>query len=269
MAMYPVEIADPPESTERGSAYPAEFDELLPQARILAKRLGEIPSRNRLMGDLKIGAPKAKIVRTALLAEAQSDAAEPDPDPVEPTGSEAPAEPVTQEADKLQATDNGHPGTEPAPTSAADARPSMPPMRSWPLLVLALPAFVAIWSGWVGLGGLTGFGVVHPLPGIADNVAINSAITLPIGMETYAAYAMRAWLSGADIPARARRFAMWSGVGSLVLGAAGQVAYHLMSAAGMTHAPWPITTAVSCLPIAVVGMGVALASLLRGGFSTR
>jgi hypothetical protein len=111
---------------------------------------------------------------------------------------------------------------------------------------------------------MTGFGVVHPLPGIADNIAINSAITLPIGMEAYAAYALGAWLSGAAVPARARRFARWSGVGSLALGAAGQVAYHLMSAAGMTHAPWPITTVVSCLPIAVVGMGVALASLLRG-----
>ena len=26
------------------------------------------------------------------------------------------------------------------------------PVRSWPVLLLALPAFVAVWSGWVGLG---------------------------------------------------------------------------------------------------------------------
>ncbi|HEX2300002.1 MAG TPA: ABC transporter permease, partial [Pseudonocardiaceae bacterium] len=59
---------------------------------------------------------------------------------------------------------------------------------AWPLIVLALPAAVSIWAGWVGLGGLTGFGVVQLLPGIWDGVRINTAITLPIGMEAYAAY---------------------------------------------------------------------------------
>jgi hypothetical protein len=51
--------------------------------------------------------------------------------------------------------------------------------------------------------------VVHPLPGIADRFSINSAITLPIGVETYAAFALRVWLSG-QIPVSARRFAKWS-----------------------------------------------------------
>jgi hypothetical protein len=27
-------------------------------------------------------------------------------------------------------------------------------MRRWPLFVIAAPAAVAVWSGWVGLGGL-------------------------------------------------------------------------------------------------------------------
>jgi cytochrome bd-type quinol oxidase subunit 2 len=137
------------------------------------------------------------------------------------------------------------------------------PVRSWPVLVLAAPAWVAIWSGWVGLGGLTGFGSVHPLPGIADGFSINTAITLPVGVETYAAYALRAWLSGGRVPARARRYARWSAIGSLLLGAAGQVIYHLMTAAGVTAAPWPVTTLVSCLPVAVLGMGAALAHLLH------
>lgn len=136
--------------------------------------------------------------------------------------------------------------------------------RSWPLLLLAAPAFVAIWSGWVGLGDLTGFGVVHPLPGIADDFTLNTAITLPIGVETYAAYALKVWLS-AGVPARARAFARWSALGSLLLGAAGQVAYHLMSAAGVTQAPWQITAAVACLPVAVLGMGAALAHLVHTG----
>lgn len=107
--------------------------------------------------------------------------------------------------------------------------------RAWPVLLLALPAFVAIWSGWVELGRLTGFGEVQPLPGIWDALRIDTAITLPIGVETYAAYAMYVWLA-LDVSERARRFARVSAIGSLVLGAAGQVAYHLMAAAGIERA---------------------------------
>ena len=44
---------------------------------------------------------------------------------------------------------------------------------------------------------------------------------------------------------------------------AGQVAYHLMAQAGMARAPWTITTIVSCLPVLVLGMGTALAHMLR------
>ena len=39
-------------------------------------------------------------------------------------------------------------------------------VRSWPLLVLAVPAAAEVWSGWVGIARLTGFGIVSPLPGI-------------------------------------------------------------------------------------------------------
>ncbi|GAA3603571.1 hypothetical protein GCM10022223_19020 [Kineosporia mesophila] len=134
--------------------------------------------------------------------------------------------------------------------------------RAWPVLLLALPAFVAIWSGWVELGRLTGFGPVNPLPGIWEDARINTAITLPIGVETYAAYAMWVWL-GMDVGRRARTFARWSAIGSLALGAGGQVAYHLMAAAGMTKAPWPIVALVACLPVIVLGMGAALAHLVH------
>ena len=44
---------------------------------------------------------------------------------------------------------------------------------------------------------------------------------------------------------------------------AGQVAYHLMAQAGMARAPWAVTTVVSCLPVLVLGMGTALAHMLR------
>jgi hypothetical protein len=136
------------------------------------------------------------------------------------------------------------------------------PIRRWPVLLLALSAFVAIWSGWVGLGELTGFGPVQPLPGIADGFTVNTAITLPLGMEAYASYALYVWLNDRVRSARTREFAKWSTFGSLVIGAAGQIGYHLMAAAGITSAPWPVTLVVACMPVAVFGMGAALAHLV-------
>ena len=136
------------------------------------------------------------------------------------------------------------------------------PVRRWPLFLIASPAAVAIWSGWVGLGGLCGFGPIHPLPGIADGFTINTAITLPVGVEAYGAYALRAWLS-AGVPGRAQRFAKASALGALGLGMAGQVIYHLLAAAHATRAPWPVVMAVSCIPVITLGFGAALTHLLR------
>lgn len=270
------------------SAYPRTVADLVPGALALADQLGEIPSRNRLMREFKIGAAKADRIRAELTAQqartynlargGTGGATDADVTEaarrvaVDPTSSDylrevardvltnlgtpesvqdVPAEPAAEPNE--QATVDGHPGTKTARRAVV-----------WPVVLLALPAFVAIWSGWVGLGGLTGFGVVHPLPGIADSFSINSAITLPIGVETYGAYALYVWLSG-RVPDRARRFAKWSAIASLVVGALGQVAYHLLEAAGVTSAPWWITTAVACLPVAVLGMGAALAHLVREG----
>ena len=64
------------------------------------------------------------------------------------------------------------------------------PLPRWPLYLIASPAAVAVWSGWVGLGTLCGFGIVHPLPGIADGFHLNTAVTLPVGVEAYGAYAL-------------------------------------------------------------------------------
>jgi len=84
-------------------------------------------------------------------------------------------------------------------------------------------------------------------------------------VEAYAAYALRAWLSAEHaVSARTRRFAKWSAIFSFALGMAGQVAFHLLAQAGAARAPWPITTVVSCLPVLVLGMGTALAHMLRG-----
>jgi len=137
-------------------------------------------------------------------------------------------------------------------------------VRSWPLLVLAAPAAAEVWTGWVGIAQKTGFGLVSPLPGILPSLHLDTSITLPVGVEAYAAYALRAWLSdGHSISGRTRRFARWSAICSFALGMAGQVAYHLLAQAEAARAPWPVTTIVSCLPVLVLAMGTALAHMLR------
>jgi hypothetical protein len=137
-------------------------------------------------------------------------------------------------------------------------------VRSWPLLVLAAPAAAEVWSGWVGIAQRTGFGRVSPLPGIWPTLHLDTSISLPVGVEAYAAYALRAWLASEHtVSARTRQFAKWSAIFSFALGMAGQVAFHLLAQAGAARAPWPITTIVSCLPVLVLGMGTALAHMLR------
>jgi len=238
-------------TTTARSAYPRAVEDLIPHAHRLAADLGEVPSRNRLMKTFKIGGDKAK----ALLAELTTAPAAPppslpaDPDPIPLDVPDTAAEPDMPAAEPTEATAD--------PATVETRRPV-----TWPVLILCLPAFVAIWAGWVEMGRLTGFGKVTLLPGILDNFQIDTAITLPIGVETYAAYALWVWLSG-RVAGSARRFARTSAIASLAIGGLGQIAYHLMAAAGWTSAPWPITAVVACIPVAVLGMGAALAHLMH------
>jgi hypothetical protein len=151
------------------------------------------------------------------------------------------------------------------PDRPGAARDRARTVRSWPLVLLAFPAAAEVWSGWVGIAQKTGFGLVSPLPGIWSSLHLDTTITLPIGVEAYTAYALRAWLATDRwISPRTRRFAKWSAICSFALGMAGQVAYHLLVQAGETRAPWGITTVVPCLPVLVLAMGTALAHMLRG-----
>jgi hypothetical protein len=135
--------------------------------------------------------------------------------------------------------------------------------RRWPVAVISLPAAVATWSGWVGLGEMTGFGKVKLLPGIWDSLQINTAVTLPVGVEAYAAYALSAALTSAPVTGPTRRFAWISSVCALALGMGAQIAYHLLRNANRAEAPWQITTFVSCLPVLVLGLGAVLAHMLH------
>lgn len=153
---------------------------------------------------------------------------------------------------------------EPEPEAEFASALANRPVRRWPLFFIGLPAAVSIWSGWVGLGGMCGFGLVHPLPGIVPGFELNTAITLPVGVEAYGAYALGAWLSS-TAASPARTFARRSAIGALVLGMLGQVAYHLLAAARQARAPWPVTVAVACMPVVTLGFGAALTHLLRAG----
>ncbi|MEV6714839.1 ABC transporter permease [Lentzea sp. NPDC051208] len=253
LAALAVDTANAAETDAVGSASEAAHDE--PSAR----RLHAVPEltaapvepADRTLLEAAEEAPAAPSVTEALTAEPTPGAL------VSPAETAGEAETTVQASPIAGA---------PVPTSPPSGRTGWMGTRSqvrrWPIVLIALGAFVSIWGGWVELGKLTGFGEITPLPGIADDWTINSAITLPLGMEAYAALALQVWLSGRTRSDKARSFAKWSALGALVLGAGGQVAYHLMKAAGMTVAPWQITTVVSCLPVIVLGFGAALVHLM-------
>lgn len=133
------------------------------------------------------------------------------------------------------------------------------------LAPIALSAFVATWGGWVGLAEKTGFGEVNLLPGFVKRgewATVNLGISLPLGVEAYAAYAMSIWF-GTGYTRKAKRFAALSAVFSLLLAAAGQVSFHVLEAKQIEHAPDWLVGFVSCLPVLVIGMAAALHHLTR------
>lgn len=282
------------------SAYPLAPEVLAEKVRDLAVEIGGWPSRNKVMTTFRVGAPKATdaldalraagfdptapaLARTAAPAVetgAQS-ASEVDTVPglhlVKPTpderaegrtnGHRIAAEPTTAPAAGQDTHGSGEETADQAFSEVAAVVDSGVGRRvrvpRWPILVIALGAFVSIWGGWVGLGKLAGFGPVQLLPGIADEFVINSAITLPLGVEAYAFYALWVWLApaAAGVPALARRFACWSSIAALGLGLFGQATYHLLITAGAQTAPWQVVVFVSCLPVLVLGAGAALSHL--------
>lgn len=258
------------------SAYPLPTEVLTDRVRALAEEIGALPSQRRVMRECRVGSDRAAAAlatvsselldasRTALHAvpdvdpEYVQERTEQDPDSDAEGAPEAPVETVTAPAQ----IDGDGLVSGAAGAGKGTSRGRVP---RWPLLIIALGAFVSIWSGWVGLGRMAGFGPVVLLPGIADSWVINSAITLPLGVEAYAAFAMWTWLApaAAEVSDRARRFACRSSVAALSLGVFGQATYHLLVTAGVQIAPWPVVVFVSCLPVLVLGAGAALAHLIH------
>ncbi len=220
------------------SVYPTPSEVLVDQVRALATELGAWPAKRQVIRDCKVGAPRAGAALDALRAEgfdpttpARALTVVPDlpdapethsehvrertddqPQTDEQAAADVPAEPVSEAAEIV--ADGLVGGAADAPGRTACSR-----VPRWPLLIIAAGAFVSIWGGWVGLGELAGFGPVRLLPGIADSFVINSAITLPLGVEAYAAFAMWTWLASPDMQVsdRARRFACWSSIADRTL----------------------------------------------------
>lgn len=219
-----------------------------PSRRILKERFGVSDYRirqvnNQLARDRELAA--------AVPAEAASL--------TQPTPNQTgPSEPIG-DADNPPSSDQATAAPGLAPVG--DQSASRPP-RPWPLVLIGFAAAVSVWSGWVGLGQMCGFGVIAPLPGIVDGFRINTAIALPISVEAYAAYALRVWLSTSIYSQRTTQFAKRSAIASLVIGALAQVAYHLMAAAGYTRAPWWVVVAVAIVSVLVLGLASGLAKLV-------
>ena len=179
--------------------------------------------------------------------------------------------------DTVRAADPGLRGPVPGADRRTGRRGPVPGLRpagpDRPVLAVAGPGRPGRGRGVVRLGRHRAKDRVRPGLPAAGHLALvhlDTAITLPVGVEAYAAYALRAWLAREQaISGRTRRFAKWSAIFSFALGMAGQVAYHLMAQAGMARAPWAITTVVSCLPVLVLGMGTALAHMLRADAEAR
>lgn len=249
---------------------PAPTDQTI--AAALKTWPGGPPTRNRVMAEYGIGATRA----TRLLDETipdWRDRATPTTGPTSPNPVPVPrpavAAPVPVLPDEAFAEIVRDFAADEPPVDRAEAAPvqrSEPARkpRIWGLLVMlyiiAASAGIAIWSGWVGLGGMSGYGPVRPLPGIAPLV-IDAAITLPLGMEAYAAIALKVWIVGACSD-RTRTYAKRSTIASLVVGAGGQIAYHLLVAFHAAVAPWEIVMVVSVLPVAVLGMAAGLIHLV-------
>ena len=164
----------------------------------------------------------------------------------------------------------GGPAAGPAPVRSVAAdrsgavRDRRRTIRSWPLLVLAVPAAAEVWSGWVGIAQKTGFGAGPPAaghlvlapPGHGHHPPGRRRVLRGLRAARLAGH--RARDQRPDPPVR-------QVVRDLLLrarhGRAGRLPPD--GPGRVTRAPWGITTLVSCLPVLVLGMGTALAHMLR------
>ncbi|MGW4462191.1 DUF2637 domain-containing protein [Micromonospora sp. NPDC004704] len=162
------------------SVYPKPVQELLPDARDLVGKLGELPSQNRLMKELKVGAPKARELRKALenvsTALAVAPAAVTDEVPPPPVAPVADTRPDLDTAPDMAESTVAVPPVVVPSGSGASPQP-IPSVEPVPNIITAPAPAVSVapvtgevkrsgGRGWAYLGVLLG-GVVS----IAANIA--------------------------------------------------------------------------------------------------
>lgn len=89
-----------------------------------------------------------------------------------------------------------------------------------------------------------------------------------MSVEFYSAYALRILLASDRLSECSRRFARRSFLASMVVGGGAQIASHIMAAAHVASAPWPVTTVVACVPLLVIGLATGLATLVKRDANT-
>ena len=143
--------------TSPDRVYPAAVEDLIPHARELADKLGRLPSRNQLKTTFRVGAPKARALLDAITPPLPADPPAPLAEPATDPGPEIDlaeviaAHGILDDPTVPAAEPQDTPVVDPVPAAAtaepvavaAEAAPLRKPIV-WPVLILCLPAFVAI-----------------------------------------------------------------------------------------------------------------------------
>lgn len=131
--------------------------------------------------------------------------------------------------------------------------------RGWFLMLIGFGTAVVIWGGWVDLGQMCGFGSIQLLPGTP---AVNLSPALPFTMEAYGSYALFSAVSLLPLSRPTRAFSWVSAIGALLLGFAGQAAFHVLREYGYARAPWQVIVGVSGVPVLALALAATLYHLI-------
>ncbi len=127
--------------------------------------------------------------------------------------------------------------------------------------LVALPALVSIWAGWVSLGLATGWKEVQLFPSVPglNGVHLNTVIFLPFSVEVLTIVSMGFFLHyrGKAI----RRVAGITALATVALGLFGQAWSHHLQATGAAAPSWLVvfTSGLPVVAMALVGLLVHLA----------
>lgn len=249
--------------TAPASAHPRTVDDLYPGALALTDQLGEVPSRNRLQKEFKIGAPKATELRERLLTR-PADPPPPSvlpgvdqwdyPAPIGPDPAPPPTQP--EKVFPLVRVD-GHPGpknTDPAPVTPDATTPDATTADATPVDAAQLKQFKRIrWAVRLALA----LGVAASIAGnvlhaqdrlISQVISAWSPLALLLTIELIS-----------RVPVHSRRLAIgrWAAT-ALIAGIAAWVSYWHMAAVAAHYGE--INGAQYLLPLSVDGL-VVVASI--------